>query len=73
MAKTVSIVDDNASVRRALRELFKREMDIAVCGEAENGRLASEEAGRWHPDLIVLDLLDARDERSGCRPPPSGA
>ena len=57
MAKTVLIVDDNALVRRMLRELFKRETDIEVCGEAENGRLAIEEAGRLHPDLIVLDLL----------------
>jgi NarL family two-component system response regulator LiaR len=28
-----------------------------VCGEAENGRLAIEEAGRLHRDLIVLDML----------------
>jgi len=57
MAKTVLIVDDNGFVRRALRELFKRETDIEVCGEAENGRLGIEEARRLHPDLIVLDLL----------------
>ena len=57
MAKTVLIVDDNAFVRRWLRELFKRETDMEVCGEAENGRLAIEEARRLHPDLIVLDLL----------------
>jgi len=36
------------------RELFKREADLGVCGEAENGRLAIEEAGRLHPDLTVL-------------------
>jgi chemotaxis response regulator CheB len=57
LAKTVLIVDDNEFVRRGLRELFKRETDMEVCGEAENGRLAIEEAGRLHPDLIVLDLL----------------
>jgi chemotaxis response regulator CheB len=57
MAKTVLIVDDNASVRQALCEVFTRESDIEVCGEAENGRLAIEEAGRLRPDLIVLDLL----------------
>lgn len=28
-----------------------------MCGKAENGRLAIEEARRLHPDLIVLDLL----------------
>jgi DNA-binding NarL/FixJ family response regulator len=57
MAKTALIVDDNALVRKALRELFAQETDIEVCGEAENGRLAIEQADRLHPDLIVLDLL----------------
>jgi len=57
MAKTVLIVDDNAFVRQALCELFTRESDMEVCGEAENGRLAIEEARRLRPDLIVLDLL----------------
>jgi DNA-binding NarL/FixJ family response regulator len=57
MAKTVLIVDDNAFVRQALCELFTQESDIEVCGEAENGRLAIEEARRLQPDLIVLDLL----------------
>jgi len=57
MAKTVLIVDDNAFVRRALCDLFTRESDIKVCGEAENGRLAIDEARRLKPDLIVLDLL----------------
>ena len=38
MAKTVLIVDDNALIRQALCEMFKREADFEVCGEAENGR-----------------------------------
>ena len=41
MAKTVLIMDDNAFVRYALCELFKREPDFEVCGEAENGKEAS--------------------------------
>ena len=40
----------------ALCELFKRESDIEVCGEAENGREAIAKALELHPDLIVLDL-----------------
>jgi YesN/AraC family two-component response regulator len=44
MAKTVLIVDDNAFIRQALCELFTRETDFEVCGEAENGRQAIEEA-----------------------------
>ena len=52
----VLIVDDNALVRHAVCELFKREPDFEVCGEAENGKEAIEKAWELHPDLIVLDL-----------------
>lgn len=56
MRKTVLIVDDNTFVRQALCEIFKREADFEVCGVAENGREAIEEARRVHPDLVILDL-----------------
>jgi DNA-binding NarL/FixJ family response regulator len=56
MAKTILIVDDNASIRLGLCELFKSESDFEVCGEAENGKEAIAKALELHPDLIVLDL-----------------
>ena len=56
MRKTVLIVDDNAFIRHVLYELFIRQEDLDVCGVAENGREAIEEAGLLRPDLIVLDL-----------------
>lgn len=56
MRKRVLIADDNAFVRTALYELFEREPDFTVCGLAENGREAIEEARRLCPDLIVLDF-----------------
>jgi DNA-binding NarL/FixJ family response regulator len=56
MAKTVLIVDDNALIRQTLCEIFRRESDFQVCGEAENGKEAIEKAWELHPDLIVLDL-----------------
>ena len=56
MAKTILIVDDNAYIRRELCELFKREEDFEICGEAENGKEAIARALELHPDLIVLDL-----------------
>ena len=56
MAKTILIVDDNTYVRRTVCELFKREEDFTVCGEAANGREAIVKALELHPDLIVLDL-----------------
>ena len=50
MVNTVLIADDNTSIRQALCELFQREADFEVCGEAENGHEAIEK------DLIVLDV-----------------
>lgn len=55
MAKTVLIVDDNAFIRQALHEIFEREGDFKVCGEADNGRDAIEAVTRLWPDLVVLD------------------
>src|SRR5580693_187367 len=56
MANTILIVDDNAYIRQALCDLFKREADFEVCGEAENGKEAIAKARELHPGLIVLDL-----------------
>ena len=56
MRKAVLIVDDNIFIRHALCEFFQREPDFDVCGVAENGREAINEASRLHPDLIVLDF-----------------
>ena len=56
MEKRVLIVDDNACIRDALWRLFEREPDFEVCGAAENGRDAVDQAGRLHPDLIVMDF-----------------
>jgi two-component system, NarL family, response regulator NreC len=54
--RSVLIVDDNPLIRQALCELFTREGDFQVCGEAKNGREAIERAQLLHPDLIVTDL-----------------
>jgi two-component system, chemotaxis family, chemotaxis protein CheY len=56
MRKMVLIVDDNTFVRQALREMFEREGDFKICGEADNGRDAIEAVMRLHPDLVVLDF-----------------
>jgi CheY-like chemotaxis protein len=40
----VLIVDDNALIRQALCELFTREGDFEISGEADNGREAIEKA-----------------------------
>ena len=56
MPKSVLVVDDNAAIRQALRQLFTSEADFAVCGEARNGREAIEKADDLNPDLILMDL-----------------
>ncbi len=56
MKKKVLIVDDSPLVRQSLCELFKREGDFDVCGQAENGQEAIEKAQRLRPDLVLTDL-----------------
>jgi two-component system, NarL family, response regulator NreC len=54
--RTVLIVDDNPAVRKTICELFTREADFQVCGEAGNGKEAIEKALLLKPSLIVIDL-----------------
>jgi two-component system vancomycin resistance associated response regulator VraR len=56
MSHTVLIADDSLFIREALCNLFEREEDFDVCGEAKNGKEAVEKARELHPDLILLDL-----------------
>jgi DNA-binding NarL/FixJ family response regulator len=55
--KRVLLVDDNATIRKAVRPLFDSHPRFVVCGEAEHGREAIEKASSLRPDLIVLDLV----------------
>ena len=56
MPYTILIADDSPFIPEALCNVFEREEDFDVCGEAENGREAVEKAQELHPDLILLDL-----------------
>ncbi len=55
MAKTILVVDDQANVRRLLREYLEEEGFRVVV--AENGRDALYAARREKPDLILLDIM----------------
>jgi CheY-like chemotaxis protein len=55
MLKCILIVDDNAVIRRSLRNIFEQE-GWQICGEASNGKEAIAKAQELNPDLIVLDL-----------------
>jgi len=52
----VLLVDDHPLVRQALKDLFARESDLVVCGEAEDlqGALAAVDDSK--PDLAIVDL-----------------
>jgi len=52
----VLLADDSMVVRAVLREIFQATGDIAVVGEAENGKRAVEYAERLKPDLIIMDI-----------------
>ena len=50
------IVDDHDVVREGLRTVFTSAEDIELIGEADNGQLAVDLAGKLRPDVILLDL-----------------
>jgi len=52
----VLLVDDHAVVRQGLRALLEAEWDIAVVGEAENGREAVALARKTVPDVVLMDV-----------------
>lgn len=53
---SVLIIDDSQTIRKVICELFTREGDFEICGEAENGQQAIEKALDLKPALIVTDL-----------------
>jgi DNA-binding NarL/FixJ family response regulator len=56
MPKRILIVEDEVSVRNALRVFLEHHSPFEVCGEAANGVEAVDKASALHPDLVILDL-----------------
>jgi DNA-binding NarL/FixJ family response regulator len=52
----VLIADDHAVVREGLKRLIETQSDIAVVGEAEDGRAAVEQCATLSPDVVVMDV-----------------
>jgi DNA-binding NarL/FixJ family response regulator len=55
-AITVLLADDHTIVRQGLCALLKAEADIAVIGEAENGREAVALTTKLQPQVVVIDI-----------------
>ncbi|MFD4957619.1 response regulator [Microbacterium sp. NPDC058389] len=53
---TVLVVDDQALIRQAVRDILGAADDLEVVGEAVNGRDAVAQAGATHPDVVLMDI-----------------
>jgi cold shock protein len=53
---TLLICDDNPNIRYLLRAFVESRTPYVICGEAEHGMEAIEQAQELQPDLILLDL-----------------
>ena len=56
MAIKVLLVDDNALFRAGIVQILQADGRFTVLGQASHGAEAVAEAGRMHPDLILMDL-----------------
>ena len=52
----ILIADDHPVVREGLSAMLRKEQDIQVVGEAENGAEAIDKARELRPDIILMDL-----------------
>jgi DNA-binding NarL/FixJ family response regulator len=53
---TVLLAEDHTIVREGFRKMLELEDDIAVVGEAQNGRLAVVLAKKLKPDVVLMDI-----------------
>jgi NarL family two-component system response regulator LiaR len=67
----ILIADDHPLVRKIVRSTLRQDPELEVCGEAQDGAEAIEEAQRLRPEVVVLDLampvLDGFDAARGIK------
>lgn len=51
----VLVVDDNQTIRCAIRQLLQTQVDIEVIGEASDGTDAIRKTQTFRPDVILMD------------------
>jgi DNA-binding NarL/FixJ family response regulator len=54
--RRVLIVDDHAVLREGLAMVINQQLDLVVCGEAEDRARAQEAVGAVEPDVVIVDL-----------------
>ena len=52
----VLLVDDHAMVRQGLRSILESYADLEVVGEAADGEEAVDLAGRYQPEIVIMDV-----------------
>ena len=53
----VMLVDDNAELRRCVKEMIEQQEDMRVSAECSNGAEALEALGKTAVDVVVLDII----------------
>ncbi len=56
MSLKILLADDHKIVRDGLKSLIKKEVGMAVVGEADNGRKTVELARDLEPEIIIMDI-----------------
>lgn len=56
MSIKIIIADDHKIMRDGLRNLLKKQIDMEIIGEADNGKKAVEMAREMEPDVIIMDI-----------------
>ena len=50
------IADDHEVTRQGIRTLLQEELDLEICGEAQDGMEAVTKAEELNPDLVIMDI-----------------
>lgn len=53
---TIMLVDDHGILRTGIRSFLEKQQGIEIVAEAENGREAIELAGKYAPDIVLIDI-----------------